>query len=241
MWLRAMNTSSARLRGFTVFISPSQFVVDEMIRFGYPAEKFLFIDNGFDLSAFENFKREPSERLRFGFIGTVVQLKGAHVLIEAFRRLGDGRATLEIFGGLESFPEYAAYLQKRAEGTSTTFHGKFSPERVAEIFAKIDVLVTPSVWYENSPLVIHEAFLSNTPVIASRLGGMVDLVRDNENGLLYDATDPDDLAAKMRLLLDDREMVARLGANPPHVQSIAEHAATIEALYEEAILKEATK
>ena len=71
--------------------------------------------------------------------------------------------------------------------------GEFKHSRIAEIFSEIDVLVVPSVWYENSPLVIQEAFLAGTPVIASDIGGIPELVKDKENGLLFKANDDNDL------------------------------------------------
>ena len=84
--------------------------------------------------------------------------------------------------------------------------GGFVNADVQNIFREIDVLVVPSIWYENAPLVIQEAFLSRTPVIASRIGGIPELVKDGVNGLLFDAGDPRDLKAKLEYVMNYPEV-----------------------------------
>lgn len=109
--------------------------------------------------------------------------------------------------------------------------GEFNHQEVANIFKEIDVLVAPSIWQENSPLVIQEAFLSKTPVIASRIGGIPELIKDKENGLLFEPGNPDDLYDKMNILINDPHLIKRLkdGIIPP--KSIQENALEIEELY----------
>ena len=81
---------------------------------------------------------------------------------------------------------------------------------------EIDVLVVPSLWLENSPLVIHEAFMAGIPVVAARIGGIVDLVRDGENGLLYEATSSVALTNALRSLIEQPERVGQLSAARPN-------------------------
>ena len=73
------------------------------------------------------------------------------------------------------FPEYAAGLRAQAAGLPVRFMGAFDRERTADVYAQIDVLVVPSLWLENSPLVIHEAFMAGVPVVGARIGGIADL------------------------------------------------------------------
>lgn len=217
------------------FVSPSRFLAREMMRYGYPEKSCIVLDNGFRTDLFKNFERTPGERIRFGYIGTVAELKGVHVLVKAFRQLDDRRASLHVFGDTDAFSDYSAWLRQLAGDAMVTFHGRFNPEAVADIYARIDVLVAPSIWYENSPLVLHEAFLSRTPVIASRLGGMPDLVEDGKTGLLFDAGNYRELGEKMRMLLDNPSILAKMAQAAPDVISIADNARALERIYEDAI------
>ena len=71
-----------------------------------------------------------------------------------------------------------------------TFRGPYGHEELAEAISSIDVLVVPSVWYENTPFVVLEAFATGRPVIASDLGGLSELVKDGVNGRTFRAGDP---------------------------------------------------
>ena len=213
------------------FICPSRFLAKEMKRYGYPEEKLLVSDYGFRTEAFDDFRRTVGDGIRFGYVGTPAELKGVHVLVKAFRELAADNASLEIFGDTQTFPQYTAWLRGLAGDARVSFHGRFAPDAVAEVFSQIDVLVVPSIWFENSPLVIHEAFMSRTPVIASNLGGMADLVENGVSGLLFKPGDYKDLAAKMRALLEEPAMIENLAGAAPRVKTVAEDAESLERLY----------
>jgi len=219
------------------FVSPSHFLAEEMKRQGYPEDKLLVSDYGLRTELFKGFQRTRDTRTRFGYIGTIAELKGVHVSVKAFRLLNDRRATLEIFGGTQAFPDYSAWLREMADEAAINFHDWFDPENVADVFSRFDVLIVPSIWYENSPFVIHEAFLSHTPVVASRLGGMPGLIEDGRTGLLFSHGDAEDLAAKMKMLLDAPDLLEKMGLAAPHVKTISEDALEFERLYEEALSK----
>jgi glycosyltransferase involved in cell wall biosynthesis len=68
----------------------------------------------------------------------------------------------------------------------------------------------PSIWYENSPLVIREAFAMKIPVIATNLGDMSEVVRHGKNRLLFDRCDPEDLARKIQLIIDEPNLITKL-------------------------------
>ncbi len=212
-------------------IAPSPFLKWEFEKNGFPRERIIRADYGFDTAPFEGFSRRPGKGIRFGYVGTVGELKGVHVLIEAFDKLADSEATLHIYGGMDMYPDYARRVKSLVAGEGVTFHGAFSPDRVVEIFSDIDVLVAPSIWYENSPLVIHEAFMSATPVITTNLGGMADLVSDNESGLLFECGNAADLAERMGRLVSDPALVKKLSLGAPRVKTIDEDAADIASIY----------
>src|SRR6202007_2144024 len=111
-------------------------------------------------------------------------------LIEAFQRLpADADAVLRIYGDPHQFPEYGAYLQELAarplpNSEKISFCGSFPNSQLGSVLQNLDVLVVPSRWYENTPLVIQSALATKTPLIATDLGGMSELVHHTENGLL---------------------------------------------------------
>ena len=109
--------------------------------------------------------------------------------------------------------------------------GKYDNTDVATILSEVDVLVVPSIWYENSPLTIHEAFLAGVPVITSNIGGMAELVEDGVNGLHFQMGNAADLTRQLQRIIDDPALIAQLKNNIPPVTPIESHALKIETIY----------
>ena len=118
------------------------------------------------------------------------------------------------------------------------FRGRYANERVSEILGELDVLVVPSLWYENSPLTIHEAFQAGVPVVCSDIGGMAEFVEHEHNGLHFSVGDADALATQLTRLTQDPELLARLRAGMPVFKSIAEDSADWEQRYTELLTGE---
>ena len=115
--------------------------------------------------------------LRIGFIGTLGPHKGCDLLIKAFKKMSDLDATLTIYGNLERFKSFVSELRRLAGGDERiTFAGTFSPEEIGRVISGMEVLVVPSRWYENTPLVVYSAFAAGTPVVATALGGLSEVV-----------------------------------------------------------------
>jgi glycosyltransferase involved in cell wall biosynthesis len=217
-------------REIDLFLAPSRYLADELVRFGLPAERVVHCDYGF---ATEDYRRRadlPERCRRFAFLGSLVRHKGVHVLLEAFRSM-PAEATLDVHGPLHYDPAYAEALRRLAAHPGIRFAGAAAPECVPRILAGVDGLVVPSIWQENSPLTVHEAFLAGVPVVASRLGGHVELLADG-GGLLYDADDPADLAAKLRRLYAEPGLGRRLAATAPPVKTMPDHAAELHDFYD---------
>lgn len=210
-----------------LFLSPSQFLRKQFIAFGIPADKILYSPNGYQTSSFVPCDRplfSVQRPIHFAFIGTIIPPKGVQFLVEAFRAIPDSAARLTIYGGevaYDGFPEYGKMLRELAAGCAhITFAGAYRSEEVGRILQEVDVLIVPSIWYENAPLTIQEAFLARIPVITSNLGGMRELVRDGENGLLFQPRDPLDLRRKIQTLIRQPELIARFGNAHPTVKTI---------------------
>ncbi len=128
-------------------------------------------------------------------------------------------------------PGYIDTLKRKARGAKIEFMGKYKPSDVARVFSEIDVLVVPSLWYENSPLVIHEAFATRTPVLASGIGGMAELVADGKGGITFSAGSAEDLACKIQKLAEDESLRSSLARSAPKVKTIEENAQELEETY----------
>jgi glycosyltransferase involved in cell wall biosynthesis len=214
-----------------IVIAPSEYLRQKMIAAGMvEPERIIHSDYGFDVSRFSGLKREPADHLRFGFIGTPVEHKGAHVAVAAMNRLRDTAAELWVYGDLSWFPAYARRLRRLAKNPRVCFPGRFENAEAGRILSRIDALIVPSLWPENSPLTIHEAFLAGVPVLVSDLGGMAELVQPG-GGLAFRPGDEADLARAMRGLLERPEELERLRRSIPPVKSIADNAEELEAVY----------
>jgi len=211
------------------FVAPSPYLAREFVEFGIPKQKMRISDYGFDLRAFRKRKDLPERMRKFGFIGSLVPHKGVHQLIHAFSDM-PGDARLEIYGSPDYAPSYFESLRARAIHPGIRFCGALLPSQVPTVLKTIDALVVPSIWYENSPLTIHEAFLTGVPVVASRLGGHEDLLRDG-GGLLYEPDDAVNLSTALRRLYEEPELGRLLAASAPPVKSVAEDAQELIALY----------
>jgi glycosyltransferase involved in cell wall biosynthesis len=221
---RRLSAARQVFDAFDLFVSPSSALAQEFRRFGVAADRIQISDYGFVQSSTEIVRRRTSDgALRIGFVGTLVWHKGVHMLVEAARGLR-GSFEIHIHGDPNVFPEYVAALERAAASTPVRFAGGFDRDRVHDIYRHIDVLVVPSLWPENSPLVIHEAFMHRLPVVAARAGGIPELVQHQVNGLLYEAFSVSALRAALQRLLDDRVLVDTLGTRAPAVKSIAQDA-----------------
>jgi len=167
--------------------------------------------------------------LRFGFLGGIQAHKGAHVLLEAFaRRRAD--ATLSIRGG-PTRGGYVDFVRARAREVGADFEGACAPERVPAYLASIDVLVVPSIWPENAPFVVREAFAAGRPVLASDVGAMRESVRDGVDGLLVAPGDAPALSAALDRLARERGLVARLAAGIEPVRTIDDETSQLTQRY----------
>jgi len=224
---------------FDLLISPSRFLIGKFVEWGVPESHFRHIYNSVpsSLRQLRETAREPHERVVFCFIGTLYPPKGLHILVEAFKRLNSDQAELHIWGPapLTGDDEYVAALHKQAAGVpNLVFEGSFAPEQLPQVLSKSDVLVLPSIWYENNPLVILEALAAGLPVVAGNAGGMAELVEDGVNGLQFAMGDAQDLAHKLRLMLDP-ERLERYRASIVPPWSHEEMGACVEQLYRELV------
>jgi glycosyltransferase involved in cell wall biosynthesis len=152
------------------------------------------------------------------FVGRLVERKGVAHLIEAMARLGRGDEgpRLEIVGDGPERPRLEVLARRLGVANRVAFRGKIAPDELQASYARAAVCVLPSVLdargdTEGLGVVLLEAMNHATPVIASRVGGIPDIVEDGVSGLLVPPGDPDALAAAVRRLGDDPALARRLG------------------------------
>ncbi len=224
-----------------LFIAPSNFIRKKFIGYGIPMEKCVYFSNGIDCKNITFSCKNKSNLLRFGYLGALMPVKAPDILISAFKGINNRNIELLIYGKVppnSSFENYFKILQKTVRSDKKIkLMGGYNNSEVGRILTDIDVLVIPSIWYENSPLVIQEAFLSKTPVIASRIGGIPELVSDRVNGLLFKPADAQDLQSKIQYVIDNPDILEKFRSNIPKVKSIEDNAKEIEEIYNNLIEK----
>jgi glycosyltransferase involved in cell wall biosynthesis/MoaA/NifB/PqqE/SkfB family radical SAM enzyme len=215
--------------------------------FGIPAAKLTYLDYGFDLGRLQGRTRAVGEPFTFGYIGTHIPAKGIHHLLGAFGRL-EGSPRLRIWGrhrgqDSDALRRIADELPGRAGDRVEWLPEYKNQDIVRAVFDRVDAIVVPSVWVENSPLVIHEAQQARVPVITADVGGMAEYVGHEVNGLLFKHRDPIDLARQMQRFTDDPELAAHLGArgylrsDGGDVPAIGDHVRALERLYADVIAR----
>jgi glycosyltransferase involved in cell wall biosynthesis len=221
-------------REVALFLAPSHFLREQFVAFDIPPEKIVFSECGLPTQiAPPHPRRMNPQRLIFGYIGVVDPVKGVHVLVDAFVPLRN--AELRIYGGetdYAPYPDRRRFLFQLQQSPHIRLMGKYENREVGRILDEVDVVVAPSIWYENAPLVIREAFLAGKPVVTAAFGGMQEWVRDGVNGLLFRPRDVLDLRRTLERLMADPDLVRRLSNNFPAVRSISADAQALEERYE---------
>jgi glycosyltransferase involved in cell wall biosynthesis len=155
-------------------------------------------------------------RVRVGFFGQLSPLKGIGVLIEAAKKLVaqdiDG-IEIVIHGDYSSQPEAFQDFVKQALADAppnVSYMGPYDNQDVGRLMQRVDAVVTPSIWWENSPVVIQEAFANGRPVICSNVGGMAEKVRHGRDGLHFEIGRADSLARLFANLAEHPEVLTDL-------------------------------
>ena len=239
---RRMDHVREACEAVDVFIAPARYLLRRFRDdFGIPERKLVYLDYGFHLDRLKGRDREREEPFTFGYIGTHIPAKGVDQLIRAFGQIA-GEPLLRIWGrdrGVETAGLKALARElPGSSGTRVQWMGEYrNPDIVPEVFNRCDAIVVPSIWAENSPLVIHEALQAGVPVITAGYGGMAEYVHHGENGLLFTHRDPGSMARQMQRLANDPSLAGRLGLRgyaqsaDGNVPDMEEHSLAVEKIY----------
>jgi glycosyltransferase involved in cell wall biosynthesis len=206
-----------------VFVSPSEFLRKRYIEWGIPSEHIVVIENGQQDVRTEPVERSGTrERSRFAFFGQITEYKGVEILLQAIHLIAkDVRAkmTFEIHGAnLEAQGQWLQDLIETLRNPLIVegclrWVGAYEQTELAQRMRKIDWVLVPSIWWENSPMVIQEAFANGKPVICAGIGGMAEKVRDGVDGLHFEVRNPLDLAETLVRAMSEPKLWNRLSAN----------------------------
>ncbi len=187
-WTRRQRILAGVLGAADAVIFPSRTALDRLNGL-VPAERAYVVANGLEPHWFQPPRpaREPISRGRasgtalapedlvVGMAGALVAHKGAHVLLEAVHRLGWNRTRVQIAGGGDA-PAYEQHLRGLASGLRVEFLGSVAPADMPRFLAGLDVLVIPSTWLENHPIIALEAAAQRLPTLASDIGGLAEMM-----------------------------------------------------------------
>lgn len=237
---RRMQETKSIMNKVDLFIAPARYLMNRFITdFDIPRSKIQYLDYGFDTSYLKptNDKNE-NELFTFGYIGTHIPAKGINLLIEAFKKL-EQPARLLIYGRENGQSTQALKRLALSSHNEIEFLPEYKNEDiVTDVFSKIDCIVVPSIWAENSPLVIHEAQACHIPVITADYGGMKEYVQHDVNGLLFKHRDANDLHLQLEDAISNPDKMKKLGQKgylyspDGNVVSIIEHCEKLEEIYE---------
>ena len=144
-------------------------------------------------------------------------------------------ASLRVWGPPSHNPAYVARLRELAGEVGAEMCGELKSTEVAGALAEVDLLVVPSIWYENSPLIILEALATRTPLAVSDCGGMAELVDPGRTGFHFEMGNAEHLAGLLKEVLADRGRLEQLYGEDVKVRRAADDAEALETRYRELV------
>lgn len=201
----ALRTAAARilrlfLDNVTLYITPSDFMRRKLVESGWPSDRIMVVPN---MVAVPNTQVDPAAGQYVAYAGRISPEKGVQVLLEATRRTG---IPLRLAGDPSAMPE----IVQNAPPTCI-FVGRLSRQQLTRLYQGAAFLVVPSLFYEPFGLVATEAMSLGLPVLATRTGGLPEVVEDGVTGLLVPPGNVEELTEKMALLWNDVELCRHMG------------------------------
>lgn len=216
-----------------MFISPSHTLRDYFIKNGIQEDKIIYQKYGFDKASITYRKRVfgLKDKIRFGYMGRIIPTKGIKILLESFRMLTQNypEQKIRIYGNIGSSKRFL-------QDSFVEFMGGYDNKEIDRILQEIDVLIVPSIWLENSPLVIQEAFLAGVAVVSADIGGMFELI-DGDRGLCFKARNAESLKNVLEKIIQNPSILNALPDNRDSIDSIQQDYQTIFSIYTK-LLKE---
>jgi len=226
----------ALYKTYACMITPTDLLHEAYVKNRFYPEKLKKINFGINLDTVKAYRREMAEvpsPVRFGYIGQITAHKGIDLLIQAFVELNGKRASLSIYGPKDQDGVYMAELDRIAGGAvGISFKDTFPKDQLGQVLSQIDVLVIPSRWYENSPLVLLYALATKTPVIVTDMKGMSEFVRNGHNGFTFKKDNVGHLGQIMQQIVDHPSVLLQLSKNADYAKDVMGHAGEVLGIYQ---------
>lgn len=221
-------------------LAPSEFVKAVYVRYGLAAEAISVLPLGVERVTPTTWRTERNPLLTVVYAGSLQYHKGADILIRAVKSLTDLHCRLLLFGYGDPTDPFLEEVHALAAGDPRIeFRPPFSRMALPQILAEADIVVVPSRCYETFSLIAREALLAGVPVVASRLGALPEIIRDEVNGYLVS---PEDVGELARAITRAAERLSQLQAGT-QLQAAAptldEHVSALESVYARALERHA--
>jgi glycosyltransferase involved in cell wall biosynthesis len=230
--IEALNTAN-------LVIGVSHDVKDKLTTFGVDPAKILVQHIGSTIAEIkvEHIKEVNKSNIVFGFIGGIGYYKGVHQLIDAFTKMPDtykAKCVIELYGSYDI--DYVNSINNNIllndqYAQKVRFRGRYKPEEISNISNTIDIMVLPSLCADTAPQTIFESFSCQLPIIAPRVGGFPDFIKDNVNGLLYLEASVDSLKEKLMYIIDNPHQVSMFRSHIPELKTISQNCCELVELY----------
>jgi glycosyltransferase involved in cell wall biosynthesis len=237
----ALATQYHRLRGYfdavDRFVAPSQVVLEKMVKGGFDRDRFVVIPTFVDSARFTPGTEPPGRRKTVAYVGQLRPEKGVDVLVRAWRAVPDReRAGMTLVIAGTGSAAFEATLRELAAGDPTIdLTGTLPRDGVERLLRDSRVSVIPSVCYENLPNSLLESYASGTPVIASGIGSLLEVVTNGETGWTFEPGNEAELAALIRRAIVDSDtldaMAVRARARAVDAYGPALHLTRLVALF----------
>ena len=204
----ALRTYTARRLGFfkenvTLFACLTEFQRKRLIAEGYPADRLRMIPNTYPTEV--GIGMDPPDGGGYvAYVGRISPEKGIELLLSTARKLPN--IPLQLAGSYDAMPDFLDEVP-----ANVSFLGNLDRKRLADFYRRSRFLVLPSRCFEGFPMTVVEAMVQGKAVIASRIGGIPEIVDDGETGLLFKPGDGQELAEKIRYLWDRPDLCRRMG------------------------------
>jgi glycosyltransferase involved in cell wall biosynthesis len=240
--LHSAEQNHRLLQGAATVVAPSHFLA-EKIQAEFGPLPITIIPYGIDVDRLNpQVRRYPAPTpLVFFFAGALLETKGVHLLLHAFQALTSSHVRLRIYG---SGPLATAVQAATQRDQRITYGGVYQMEQLPALLHQADVVIVPSAWHENMPLIMQEAQACGVPTLVSDVGGMTECVTDGVNGFTFRVGDVEDLRHKLQMIVDQPELLNGIKENMRNpkpgqyrVTTLAQEAAMYLEQYERILAK----
>lgn len=192
-----------------IVTAPSRFVLEKLKSKGlFKNSRKIVLSNPIEPQHKDN--KKTYDVIDILFVGSLSKHKGPHILIKAFQKIKKDNLKVHIVGK----GSYLERLKNFAENDKRIiFHGFLEDKKLMEMYKMANLTVVPSIWYDNSPMVVYESFMNSTPVAGSRIGGIPELIKHGYNGFLFEPGNINELTEILREIAEDPGILKSLERN----------------------------